>query len=596
MRLGKCVGILVAFLSVVSAGTAVHAREAAVAASPCSRNGVKWWQERHPAKLAEIAKRSDVNIVFLGDSITHYWEGHHDNWKKWTSGAAYRVLNLGFSGDRTEHVLWRIANGELDGYSAKVLVLMIGTNNAGHLSEKDEPASNVAAGVAAILKAVREKQPQAKIILCAILPRGKPADFAQNVPWRNTEANVLIRRMCDGENIIWCDFGNEFLAARGQVDKRLMPDSLHPSDAGYDVFGSAVFPVIDRILGISREARDHDRRMKAATAPKDDPDENYEWRDGTVLGLEGKAFADTIRPYDRLPASAEKTVGAGPWALSLNSAGMLLRFRTDSQGFRIRWKVGREFAGGGNMSNCGKSGIDVYRYSPQGCRFRKTGLIYAQDGMVDVPVWEKGVAEYIVNLPAYNSLVEVRVGFKKGSQILPASERKSGVTKPVVFYGTSITQGGCASRPGLGFVSVIGRRLDVPVVNLGFSGNGNMGGDIGDYLAKIDASCYVIDTLWNMNRQAVESRYLKFVEALKAKRPGVPIVLVGKSNVFNTTPDPSDAIARKTAESLGLSFVEPDGLYVRDTEGTIDGCHPNDYGMMQHADVIGAAVKRALNL
>ena len=152
------------------------------------------------------------------------------------------------------------------------------------------------------------------------------------------------------------------------------------------------------------------------------------------------------------------------------------------------------------------------------------------------------------------------------------------------------------SRPGLGYVVQIGSMLDVPVVNLGFSGNGNMGGDIGDYLAKIEASCYVIDTLWNMNSEMVTQRYEGFVAALRAKRPDVPIILVGQCNVFNRKPDPKDEVVKRIALKFGLPFVPAVDLYPDDSEGTIDGVHPNDYGMTRIAHGIGSAVREALKL
>lgn len=236
----------------------LDARDVSKATLPASREAPaapNWWGNRHRAKLAEIARCKDVDVVFLGDSILHYWEERHPvSWSKWTKDRSLNALNLGFSGDQTEHVMWRITNGELDGYRAKAIVLLIGTNNAGHIKESEEPASNVAAGIRAILDVIKAKQPQAKVILCAILPRGKEKDFADNVPWRNLEANVLIRRFCDGKNVIWCDFGNEYLGPRGIVDRTLMPDQLHPSAAGYEIFAKAVFPVVWRLIGAKESA------------------------------------------------------------------------------------------------------------------------------------------------------------------------------------------------------------------------------------------------------------------------------------------------------------------------------------------------------
>lgn len=230
---------------------ASFARDVSKATSPRSREREnKWWGPRHEQKLDEIKTNGNVDVVFIGDSITHYWERerHIANWRKWTVDSGFTARNLGFSGDQTENVIWRLVHGELDGYKTSVVVLMIGTNNAGHLKESEEPATNVAAGVRTILDLIREKQPQAKVVLCAILPRGRKEDFANNVPWRNLEANVLLRRLCDGENVVWCDFANEFLAKRGKPDRQLFEDQLHPTDAGYDVFGAAVLPVIRCLL------------------------------------------------------------------------------------------------------------------------------------------------------------------------------------------------------------------------------------------------------------------------------------------------------------------------------------------------------------
>ena len=226
------------------------ARDVSKATTPDSR-ALKgnWWEKRHRQKLAEIAAKSAIDVVFLGDSIINFWEERHlSSWTKWTDKLPASVLNLGFSGDRTENVIWRIQNGELDGYKAKVIVLMVGTNNAGHLKEADEPASNIAAGIRTILDLLRVRQPAAKIVLCAILPRARERDVIDGVCARNLETNVLVRKFCDGKDVIWCDFGNEFLAARGKVDQELMTDYLHPSDAGYEVFGSAVWPVVLRLL------------------------------------------------------------------------------------------------------------------------------------------------------------------------------------------------------------------------------------------------------------------------------------------------------------------------------------------------------------
>ena len=234
---------MVVLLSVVLAGAAAFADIRAV--TPVSREEIGWWKTRHAAKLAEIQAASTnggINVVFLGDSITHFWEDgagkHHWN-RNFGRHSTFRTINLGFSGDRTENLLWRIANGELSGYEAKAVVLMVGTNN-------HEPAMDVICGVRAVIDAVLRKQQSARILLCAIFPRGKDA----NDPRRqaNERVNRGLRQFCDGRKIIWCDFTERFLAPDGRLSAEVMPDYLHPSAEGYEIWGAAVMPYLNLMV------------------------------------------------------------------------------------------------------------------------------------------------------------------------------------------------------------------------------------------------------------------------------------------------------------------------------------------------------------
>ncbi|MBR4614093.1 MAG: acetylglucosamine-6-sulfatase, partial [Kiritimatiellae bacterium] len=151
---------------------------ALIPAVPDASWTTNWWMGRHEAKMKEV-RAGGAPIVFLGDSITHFWESNgRAVWDRYFATGRYRALNLGFSGDRTEHVLWRIAHGELDGYNAKAIVLMLGTNNSGHFPIEKETPEDTIVGMKAVLMAIRDKQPQAKIILCAIFPRGRDANDA----------------------------------------------------------------------------------------------------------------------------------------------------------------------------------------------------------------------------------------------------------------------------------------------------------------------------------------------------------------------------------------------------------------------------------
>ena len=204
-----------------------------------------WQLARHAGFLKNIQTNGDAKVVFIGDSITHYWETSGKlQWQKYFSDGELKAINLGVSADRTEHVLWRIgAGGELDGYEAKAVVLMIGTNNAGHFPREKEPVMDTVLGVREILRTIRAKQPQAKIVLCAIFPRGaKPDDPNRK---RNEAVNRRIRAFADGKDVLWLDFNGQFLTSDGELTREMAPDLLHPGAQGYELWFKALKPYLD---------------------------------------------------------------------------------------------------------------------------------------------------------------------------------------------------------------------------------------------------------------------------------------------------------------------------------------------------------------
>lgn len=214
--------------------------------TPASREAKGWWKTRHADKLAEIRAASTnggFNVVFLGDSITEFWESKPIFRSHWSAtfgkNPAYRALNLGYSGDCTQNLLWRIRNGELDGFEAKALVLMIGTNNG-------EPAMEVICGIRSVIDAAFEKQPRARMVLCAIFPRGADATDPRRL--RNDLVNRELRKFCDGRRIIWCDFRDRFLTADGRLSSEVMPDHLHPCLEGYAIWANSILPSLNEIL------------------------------------------------------------------------------------------------------------------------------------------------------------------------------------------------------------------------------------------------------------------------------------------------------------------------------------------------------------
>ncbi len=342
------------------------------------------------------------------------------------------------------------------------------------------------------------------------------------------------------------------------------------------------------------------------------------WIDGRTLPLEGRAFDDTEAYYDRLHANVSTNVNGGVRSMKHHTAGMQFRFTTDSKRLVFKWIPYTRRLSMDHMPSTGVSGIDVYRFDANAEKwlYVKTGRIKSAKGGSLSLDWTPGTP-CLINLPLYNGIKEFSLGLEPTASVSPLPPRKSGIEKPVVFYGTSITQGGCASRPGMSFVNIIGRDLDVPVVNLGFSGSGAMELEMSDHIARIDASCYVLDCIRNMGTETgdkenvalgylsgrnVEENYEPFIRNLRAKRPNVPIVMAEQGDVYLRPPNVKDRFVRALYEKLiaegweNLIYLTKDVMFPHDLEGTVDGTHPNDWGMMALAKAYSSAVKKALGL
>lgn len=218
------------------------AKNSAIRPEPRDAN----WVKRHEG-FVEIAKKGGVDVLFLGDSITDFWRREQTDRqvggkKVWDREfGALRTANFGISGDRTQHVLWRLQNGELDGINPRVVVLMIGTNNTGFERDNTTPRNTPAQaieGVKAIVSLLRTKLPQTKLLLLAIFPRGEKPDHPQRL--QVNDMNAAIARLADGRNIRFLDLGPKFLAADGTLPKEIMPDFLHPGEKGYEIWAAAI--------------------------------------------------------------------------------------------------------------------------------------------------------------------------------------------------------------------------------------------------------------------------------------------------------------------------------------------------------------------
>ncbi len=242
-------GILAAAL-VASAGAQDKEKSLPTPTVPVPRDAN--WMKRHETFVG-IAKKGGVDVLFVGDSITDAWGGEGHNPK--AAGAKVfekeflplKAANFGIGGDRTQHVLWRLQNGELDGIQPKVLMLMIGTNNVG-----SDHAQDIADGIMVILREVRKRSPKTKVLLLGVFPRAnnKTGQFVPEQMDKIKKINSTIAKHDDGgASVRYLDIGGKFLAADGSLPRDVMPDMLHLSEKGYQIWAEAVKGPIRELLG-----------------------------------------------------------------------------------------------------------------------------------------------------------------------------------------------------------------------------------------------------------------------------------------------------------------------------------------------------------
>ncbi len=229
----------VTFVSAEDAKPAVAAPAKNSAIVPVPRDA--GWMKRHDS-FNERVKKGNADLLFIGDSITHGWEGSGKAvWEKYYGKR--NAVNLGIGGDRTQHVLWRLEHGNIEGIKPKLAVIMIGTNNAGSNTPEE-----TAEGVTAIVTKLRKELPEMKILLLAIFPRG--ANDKDGLRIKNTKVNEIISKLDDGKSIFYLDIGPKFLTGSdGTLPKDIMPDLLHPNAKGYEIEAEAIEPKIKELLG-----------------------------------------------------------------------------------------------------------------------------------------------------------------------------------------------------------------------------------------------------------------------------------------------------------------------------------------------------------
>ena len=329
--------------------------------------------------------------------------------------------------------------------------------------------------------------------------------------------------------------------------------------------------------------------------------------------LRGQAWQNELKgTYNRMPDRAEKTIRKAVWDLSKHTAGMSIAFRSDAPQIKIRYQVSGSFSMP-HMPSTGVSGVDMYATDIDGERhwcsaryaFRDT-VTYTYNKLSYGQSAAQGF-EYELYLPLYNNVKWLEVGVPEGHklQFIPASQEK-----PIVLYGTSIAQGACASRPGMAFGNIIGRKLEHPVVNLGFSGNGQMEPEVFDLLAEIDAQLFILDNMPNMGGDRLPKIYERTINGVQKirEKTNAPILFVEhytNSHIGTSIEEESgykknNLELRKAYRTLkeegvqNLHFLSEEELGLTQ-DCSVEGWHPNDLGMQVYADAYVPKIKEILN-
>jgi len=316
--------------------------------------------------------------------------------------------------------------------------------------------------------------------------------------------------------------------------------------------------------------------------------------------IEGTIIPEHLKesPYDRLPFSYKALVRTPVWELSKSSAGMSIRFFTDTTNLTVKWEVLNNFSMD-HMPDTGIKGVDLYYRNGEEWQYINTGR---PQGFINeyklIENMSEEMKEFRIFLPLYDGVKNIEIGIDPTSSIIKPNKNPK---KPIIFYGTSITQGGCASRPGMVHTNIMSRQLDVDVVNFGFSGNGRMEQPIADIISSVEPSLYIIECMPNMIKpELITERTIPLVNTIRKQNPDTPIVFI---DLFKS---PITILNEKTRsennaldDALKVEFEKMikngyDNIYLIETpkldhidhEGTVDAIHFTDLGFQNYADFL----------
>jgi hypothetical protein len=331
----------------------------------------------------------------------------------------------------------------------------------------------------------------------------------------------------------------------------------------------------------------------------------YVYHDASSLPLWGKASESTVPHYGRLPDSLQSISRPALWELGENSAGLAVRFRSASTAIAARWEV-RLNRSMNHMTDTGIKGLDLYCLEEGAWVFVHSGLPTGRHNeAVIISRMAPKEREYMLYLPLYDGLVSLAIGVDSLASVEAPAVDVPVRRKPVVCYGTSILQGGCASRPGMAHSNILSRWLNREFINLGFSGNGKLDYEIAEVMAAVDASLYILDFVPNTTVEEMEARLTRFYSILRERRPATPMLFVENplfppmhfdGRMANDVNRKNETLRRMVHELrlMGdeqVSLLSSQHMLGDDGEATVDGIHFTDLGFMRYAELLHPVIR-----
>ena len=332
--------------------------------------------------------------------------------------------------------------------------------------------------------------------------------------------------------------------------------------------------------------------------------------DASAFPLLGKISEETETRYERLPAKLNGISRSAIWDLGKNTAGLVLRFCSDSRTISVKWEVLNDLTMN-HMAPTGIKGLDLYCLEDNTWNYVNTARpVSKKNEATLISNMEKKEREWMLYLPLYDGIVSIEIGVESPAFIGQPKIDLPRRIKPVVAYGTSILQGGCASRPGMAHTNILARWLNCEVINLGFSGNALLDYEIAELMAECDASLYILDFMPNVDAARVRERTEKFYRILREKRPDTPVVFIENPiyphsgydvNIQNHIQEKNKALNEvfndlKAKKEKNIRLIPSAGMIGTDGEATVDGVHFTDLGFMRYAEYLYPKIQAIMHV